>query len=117
MVPGPLVASPPLRLQTTFASPPPCRMARNCSACAPWLPLALQPVQLVSMTATPGESEKRSFAGLAVSPSPLHPVTTANAASNARPTQRDNALEQLEAVGNAESELRKKTSKKGQLPS
>ncbi len=57
MVPGPEFASPPETDQVTFAAPPTVSAAENCSTVAPE-ELVLQPVQLVSMAAVPGEMEK-----------------------------------------------------------
>jgi hypothetical protein len=54
MAPGPDKASPPLTDQVMLAEPPPERV--NCSE-APDELVELQPVQLVSMVAVPGERE------------------------------------------------------------
>ena len=58
MVPGPEFASPPETDQVTLAAPPPESVAENCSTVAPEELVVLQPVQLVSMAAVPGEMEK-----------------------------------------------------------
>ena len=57
MVPGPELASPPETDHVTPAAPPPESVAENCSTVAPE-ETVLQPVQLVSMAAVPGEMAK-----------------------------------------------------------
>ena len=52
MAPGPLVASPPATDQFTGAAPPPESVALNCSTALPFASTELQPVQLVSITAS-----------------------------------------------------------------
>jgi hypothetical protein len=59
--PAPALGSPPLTDQETEAAPPPLNVAENCSTAWPALLVVLQPVQLVSMVAVPGEIEKVPF--------------------------------------------------------
>jgi hypothetical protein len=69
MDPAPALASPPLTLQLTDAAPPPLSVAVNCSIVWPVVLLvALQPVQLVSTVAAPGEMEKVLFEELFADP-------------------------------------------------
>jgi hypothetical protein len=55
MEPGPVLASPPETDQVTLAEMPAC-VAENCSTAVPVVFFPLQPVQLVSMVAVPGET-------------------------------------------------------------
>ena len=80
MVPGPALASPPETDQLTLAEPPPESVARKCSTAAPEELVALQPVQLVSMAAVPGETEKVPF-DETPDTAPPHPAST-NKAGN-----------------------------------
>lgn len=79
MAPGPLFASPPETDQVTAAAPPPVSVAPNCSTDVPCAPVALQPVQLVSMEPVPGESVKLPFEGSAVTGPPPQPAATSKA--------------------------------------
>src|ERR1700677_3225551 len=75
MAPGPLLASPPETDQMTGAGPPPVSEALNCSTDAPWLLVALQPVQLVSIAPVPGDKLNVALEGSAVTPPPAQPAT------------------------------------------
>ena len=57
MEPAPAWGSPPLTDQVTEAASPLLRAAENCSTACPEVLRALQPVQLVSIAAVPGETE------------------------------------------------------------
>lgn len=61
IVPGPAFASPPDTAQVTLAAPPLFNVAVNCSTGEPDEPVVLQPVQLVSIEAVPGATEKVLF--------------------------------------------------------
>ncbi len=82
MVPGPEFASPPETDQVTLAAPPPERVAENCSKVAPEESVALQPVQLVSMAAVPGKTEK-GLLDEAVDGDPPQPASANRAGSAA----------------------------------
>jgi hypothetical protein len=77
----------------------------------------LQPVQLVSITATPGEIEKTPFEGWAVMPPPLQPATsmTSSIAHHRRPHSTFELSELSFECGNALGVFRKKTSGEEQL--
>ena len=70
MLPGPLLVSPPDTLHLTDV------VAVNCSAAVPLAEVALQPVQLVSSEAVPGEMLKAPVEGLADTPPELQPAST-----------------------------------------
>jgi len=74
MEPGPALASPPETDQVTPAEMPAC-VAENCSTGAPEEFVVLQPVQLVSMVAVPGEMEIVLFDELFTEPPP-QPAST-----------------------------------------
>ena len=78
-MPGPLFASPPETDQVMAAAPPPASVAPNCSTDVPCAPVALQPVQLVSMEPVPGESAKLPFEGSAVTGPLPQPAATSKA--------------------------------------
>jgi hypothetical protein len=78
MEPGPLTASPPSTDQKTGAAPPPVSVAASCNDATLAAPAALQPVQLVSMAAVPGVTEKAAFEGLAATVPP-HPAKASSA--------------------------------------
>lgn len=84
--PGPTLTSPPLTVQLTEAAPPLFSVAENSSTAVPELLTALQPVQLVSTVAKPGEMERVPFDEVpdAVPPQPASrtKIGTAPAASN-----------------------------------
>ena len=80
MLPGPLLASPPLTDQVTLAAPPLESVAVNCSTEAPAALVALQAVQLVSMRAVEGEMEKAPLEELAVTAVLPQPETTSSRA-------------------------------------
>jgi hypothetical protein len=70
MEPGPELASPPESAQVTLAALPPESVAENCSTAVPVVPVALQPVQLVSIVGVPGEIENVPFEELPDTPPP-----------------------------------------------
>ena len=76
MIPGPLFGSPPETDQVTGARLPSGRVAVNCSTGLPCAPVALQPVQLVSIETVPGEMEKLFLEGPAMTPPPAQPAIT-----------------------------------------
>jgi hypothetical protein len=91
MLPAPAFTSPPLTDQLTEAAPPPLRVAENCSMADPEVLTALQPVQLVSMVAEPGETEKVLLDEVpdADPPQPASKTKTGTApAANSRAGQR-----------------------------
>lgn len=75
MEPGPALASPPETDQVTLAAPPPDNVAENCATGAPEEFDVLQPVQLVSIVAVPGEMEIVLFDELFTDPPP-QPAST-----------------------------------------
>ena len=62
MRPGPEAGSPPLTDHVTGAEPPLLRVAENWWTGLAWLLRELQPLQLVSISAAPGEIENAAFA-------------------------------------------------------
>jgi hypothetical protein len=72
--PAPVLASPPETLQVTAAGPPLASVAENCSTALPLEPVALQPVQLVSMKLMPGAMVNVPLAGLALTVLVPHPA-------------------------------------------
>src|ERR1035441_1917766 len=88
MVPGPLLASPPVTFHVTLAAPPAVSVAVNCSTEEPDALVALQPVQLVSMLPVPGAIVKVPFDGLAVTPPPPQPARITSAGTRAMVSAR-----------------------------
>jgi hypothetical protein len=80
MEPRPLFESPPEIDQVTAAAPPPASVAVNCSTDAPCELVVLQPLQLVSMDAVPGEMEKVEFEEPVLVPP--HPAARSTAGAN-----------------------------------
>ena len=74
MRPGPAIASPPETDQLTGAADPLASAAENRCTGNPRPLVALQPAQLVSTLAMPGEIVKAAFAELAASPAVPHPA-------------------------------------------
>ena len=62
-------------VHVTLAAPPLASVAENCSTAVPDELVALQPVQLVSIVAVPGEIENVPFEELAATPPPPHPAS------------------------------------------
>jgi len=75
IVPFPVLASPPEMVQLTAAAPPEFNVAENCSMGTPEEFVVLQPVQLVSMVAVPGETENELFDELVDATPPPQPAS------------------------------------------
>ena len=87
-MPGPLRASPPLAFHVTSAPSSAGRVVRNCSTGVPCLLDTLQPVQLVSMTPVPGETEKLVPPESAATIPPAHPATASSTAGRKKEASR-----------------------------
>ena len=88
MVPAPLLASPPETDQVTVAAPPAERVAVNCSTEAPWVLVALQPVQFVSMELEPGAMENVPLEGFPETVPPAQPAKTMRAGARRKGRSR-----------------------------
>jgi hypothetical protein len=84
IVPAPAFGSPPLTDQSTAAASPPERLAQNLCTGPPRPFTPLQPVQFVSITADPGETENAESAVRAVTGPAPHPARIAKTGPIAR---------------------------------
>ena len=91
MVPGPALASPPETAHVTLAAPPPESVAESCSTGVPEELELLQPVQLVSIVAVVGETEKVPLEEppVVVTPPPQPARTSRAGAANAAKLRAD----------------------------